>query len=108
MIKRKSKRLKSRSYDAFLKGELKDSEFAAEYLSAAIQDESMEGFLAALKNVAEAHGGIGILSRVAKLNRQSMYKMFSEKGNPTFSSLVAVLGAIGLDLSFKPQERRAA
>ncbi len=108
MAKRKTKKTKSRSYDAFLKEELKDSELAAEYLSLAIKEESIEGFLIAFRNVAEAHGGMATLSRVAKLNRQSMYKMFSEKGNPTFASLIAILGAIGLDLSFQPQERRAA
>ena len=108
MAKRKTRKANSRSYDSFLREELKDSEFAAEYLSSAIQDQYMEGFLVALKNVAEAHGGVGVLSRVAKLNRQSMYKMFSEKGNPTFSSLIAILGAIGLDLAFQPQEIKAA
>lgn len=108
MPKKKSHKAKSRSYDLFLQRELKDSEFAAEYLTAAVQDASLEGFLIALKNVAEANGGIGTLAKLTKLNRQSMYKMFSERGNPTVSSLVTVLHAIGLDLSFQPQQRKIA
>jgi probable addiction module antidote protein len=105
MAKRK---LKSRSYDAFLMRQLVDPDLAAEYLSAAVQEKSLEGFLIALKNVAEAHGGIGILSRATNLNRQSMYRMFSERGNPTVSSLFTVLDALGLEVSIAPQERKSA
>lgn len=68
----------------------------------------MESFLLALRQVAEAHGGMATLARTAKLNRQSMYKMFSESGNPTLASLIAILDSIGFDLSFRPQERKAA
>ena len=99
---------KTRSYDSFLQTELRDSELAAEYLSAAIQDKSIEGLLIALKNVAEAHGGVTVLSKLTKLNRQSIYKMFCANGNPTISSLVKVLSALGIDLSFRSQERTAA
>ena len=102
------RRKKTKSYEAFLKGQLCDPEMAAEYLSAAVQEGSLEGFLVALKNVAEAHGGIGVLSKVTNLNRQSMYKMFSERGNPTVSSLLTVLDALGIELSFAPQERKMA
>ena len=102
------RRKKAKSCDAFLKEQLRDPDMAAEYLSAAVQDGSLEGFLVALKNVAEARGGIGVLSKVTNLNRQSMYKMFSERGNPTVSSLLTVLDALGIDLAFSPQERRVA
>lgn len=108
MAIKKKRRVKSKSYDAFLKKELRDADLAAEYLSASIQDQSLEGFLVALKNVAEAHGGIGVLARVTDLNRQSMYKMFSARGNPTVSSLITVLDALGLELSFSTQGKKAA
>ena len=91
MPKPKKRRIKSKRFDVFLKKQLKDPDMAAEYLTAAIEDGGLEVFLVALKNVAEAHGGIGVLSGITKLNRQSMYKMFSEKGNPTLSSLLTVL-----------------
>jgi probable addiction module antidote protein len=106
--RKKRRRTKSKSFDAFLKKELLDPDLAAEYLSAAVQDKSLEGFLVALKNVAEAHGGIGVLSQTTKLNRQSMYRMFSERGNPTVSSLFTVLDALGLEVSIAPQERKSA
>ena len=105
---RRTKKQSTKSYDQFLNKQLQDPELAAEYLSAAVQDKSLEGFLVALKNVAEAHGGIGTLSQVTQLNRQSMYKMFSERGNPTVSSLFTVLDALGLEVSITPQDRKNA
>ncbi len=97
----KTKKLsKTKDYQEFLLKQLQDSDLAAEYLSSAIQDGNIEEFLIALKNVAEAHGGIGLIAKMTKLNRQSMYKMFSEDGNPTISSLLLVLKAIGINVTF--------
>ena len=103
---KKQRRSKSKGYDAFLTKQLRDPEMASEYLSTAVRESSLEGFLIALKSVAEAHGGIGALAKVTKLNRQSMYKMFSERGNPTVSSLLTVLHALGIEVSFAPQQKR--
>lgn len=103
---KQQKRTKSRSYDSFLKKQLRDSEMAAEYLSTAVREGSLEGFLVALKSVAEAHGGIGTVAKVTNLNRQSMYRMFSERGNPTVSSLLTVLNALGIEISFTSQEKK--
>ena len=98
----------TKNYDEFLFNQLNDPEIAADYLSAAIEDRSMDEFLLALRNVAEAHGGIGSLSEMTQLNRQSMYKMLSEDGNPTLASLLAVLGAIGLHVTFTASGKEAA
>jgi DNA-binding phage protein len=32
--------------------------------------------------------------------------MFSERGNPTVSSLLTVLNALGIEISFAPQEKK--
>ena len=52
----------TRSYDAFLQEQLRDPELAAEYLTASIEEDSPELFLIALRNVAEAHGGVGAIA----------------------------------------------
>jgi probable addiction module antidote protein len=104
---KQQKRTKSRSYDSFLKKQLRDPDMAAEYLSTAVREGSLEGFLVALKSVAEAHGGIGTVAKVTNLNRQSMYRMFSERGNPTVSSLLTVLNALGIEISFTSQEKKS-
>ena len=105
MAKQKRK-IKTRNFDTFLKKQLRDPEMAATYLSTSVKEKSLEGFLIALKNVAEAHGGIGAIAKVTNLNRQSMYRMFSEKGNPTVSSLLTVLEALGIEISFASQDKR--
>jgi DNA-binding phage protein len=64
--------------------------------------------LLALRNVADAHGGIGVISEITDLNRQSMYKMMSERGNPTLASLRAILRALGIDITFRPIAGEAA
>lgn len=96
-----------KNYDEFLKEELQDPELAAEYLSASIQAGSIDEFLVALRNVAEARGGISTLSNITELNRQSMYKTLSAEGNPRLSSLMAILKALGINLSFSPQTKEA-
>jgi DNA-binding phage protein len=52
--------------------------------------------------VAEANGGFMAVSRRAKLNRESLDRALSEKGNPSVQSLTAILGAVGLKLSIEP------
>ena len=98
----------TKDYDTFLLEELRDPETAAAYLSAAIEDGEVDEFLIALRNVAEAHGGLGVLSAITKLNRQSMYKMLSEDGNPRLASLLSILRAIGISVTFTTSEKDAA
>jgi probable addiction module antidote protein len=98
----------TKSYDELQQRELQDPEVAAEYLSASIEEGSVDQFLLALRCVADAHGGLGVLSDVTDLNRQSMYKMLSERGNPTLANLLTVLRAVGIELSFRPSVIKAA
>ena len=63
-------------------------------------------FLINFSGLADAHGGIGTIAKVTNLSRQSMHKMFSERGNPTVSNLLTVLNALGIDVSFCPHEKR--
>lgn len=95
----------TKDYDEFLQNELRDSELAAEYLSASLENGSLEEFLIALRNVADAHGGLGILAEITDLNRQNMYKMLSDEGNPTLANLLGIVNALGLNLAFVPKEQ---
>ena len=82
---------------------LQDPVEAAEYLNAALEEDMNELFLLALRNVAEAYG-MTRLAEDAQLNRESMYRMLSEKGNPQFTSLISILRQIGLKLSVQAKE----
>lgn len=92
----------TKSYDAFLYEQLRDPELAAEYLTAAAEEDSPELFLIALRNVAEARGGISAIADATSLNRQTMYRTLSNEGNPTLSTLMTILRAMGLNLAFTP------
>jgi len=90
---------KSKSYQADLIESLRDSREAAEYLNAALEENDPELFLLALRNVAEAQGGMAQLADKTKLNRESLYKMLSERGNPELRSLETLLHALGFRLA---------
>jgi probable addiction module antidote protein len=88
-------------YKEFLFDKLQNRQFAADYLSACYE-EGEDVFLLAIRDVAEAGGGVGALAKAAKLNREGLYDMLSKNGNPRFSSLTAILGALGMKVEFSP------
>jgi probable addiction module antidote protein len=90
---------KSTAYQPDLIESLRDAGEAKEYLNATLEEDDPELFLLALRNVAEAQGGVGQLAEKAKLNRESLYKMLSERGNPELRSLDALLHALGFRLA---------
>lgn len=93
----------SRPYRDELLADLQDPKEAAEYLTAALEDGSPDIFLLALRDVAAAHG-IKRLADAAQLNRESMYRMLSEQGNPQLSSLTSILHQLGLRLAVQVDE----
>lgn len=87
---------------------LKDAENAAAYVEAAIEEGDPAGILQALRNVAEARGGIARIAEKTGLNREALYRTLSKRGNPQLKSLTAILEATGLRLSVTPAQRKAA
>jgi probable addiction module antidote protein len=67
---------------------IQDPELAALYLSECLEDDDPQAFLLALRDVADASGGVRALSETAHLNRESLYRMLSEKGQSFFGHLV--------------------
>ena len=87
---------KSQPYQEYLIEALADPVEAAGYLNAAIEDGDKALFLLALSNVAEARlGGMSKLAEATGLNRESLYRMLSGKGNPQLKSLDRLLHALG-------------
>ena len=89
-------------YKERLLQDLKDSDYAAGYLTAALE-EGEDVFLLALRDVAQAHGGIASLAQATKLNRENLYEMLSADGNPRLSSITEVLDKLGFQVNFKPK-----
>jgi len=94
---------RSKSYQIKLLEDLQDPEEAAEYLNAALEDGNRELFLLALKDVADARGGLSKLADSTQLNRENLYRMLSNKGNPEFYSLSTLLNALGFRLAVEVQ-----
>lgn len=80
---------------------LKNPKFAAGYLSKCLEDDEAT-FLVALRDVAEAHGGIRELASKTHLNREHLFRMLSKSGNPHLHSLRQLVGAVGLKLTLQP------
>lgn len=84
---------------------LKDPKNAAAYVEAALEENDPEGLLQALRNVADARGGVARIAEKTGLNREALYRTLSKRGNPQLKSLAAILGATGLRLSVTPADR---
>ena len=95
----------SADYQKDLLARLKNPEYAAEYINAA-SEEDREVFLLALRNVAEAQG-MSALAKKAHVNRESLYRTLSPKGNPQLSTLEAVLEVFGLQIAVQKKKRAA-
>ena len=96
----------TQSYRDSLLEALQNPDEAAAYLNACLEDKDVPVFLLALRDVADARGGIRAVSRDAHLNRESLYRMLSGSGNPSLDSLAAVLNACGLRLAVQSTTSR--
>jgi len=78
-----------------------DPDMADIYLATALEEANLPGgqyaLLAALRHIAEAQGMAKVAEK-AGMPRESLYRALSPKGNPTIKTLLAVLGAAGLQL----------
>lgn len=90
---------RTKPFKKYLDEQLKDAEFAAEYLSEAA-DLGKSELLMALRDVARARG-VAEVAREADRGRESLYKALSEEGNPGLDTFLSVLGALRVKLHFE-------
>ncbi len=95
---------KPRRYEDVLDEDLKDSTEALGYLNACLEDRDPDLFLLALRDVARARGGVAKLAEITELNREHLYRMLSQDGNPEFRSLETLLDALGFRLAVALKE----
>ncbi len=106
MTKRKVKKKETvlSEYDSDLMKDLRNPEIAYAFLKDSLEDtDSLEFFLLALREVAEAHG-MSHISRITSLNRVNLYRMLSKNGNPELNSLDSILQALGFKISIEWRE----
>jgi probable addiction module antidote protein len=89
------------SHDEAMAKELRENpKFAVEYLRAALEEgDDPQILLIALRLIAESRGGVAKVAKEAGIERESLYRALSAKGNPRLSTLVAVTKAVGLRLT---------
>ncbi|MEI7475352.1 MAG: addiction module antidote protein [bacterium] len=96
---------KFQTFDNFMLEYLKDPEESTAYLDAAIEEYEIDGdtraLMIAIQRVAEVKGGITELARKTNLNRQNLYRIFSNQVSPRFDTLSRILRALGYTVSFK-------
>lgn len=90
---------KTSSYRDSLLESLADPVEAKNYLRAVLEDYP-EGFLKALRNVAQANQ-MSKVAEAAGVKRESLYRALSDNGNPTLETLTGILEALGLRLDIR-------
>ena len=98
--------MKDRAHDesmAELFGE--DPVFATRYLNDMLEAGGQGDLLIALRQMAQAFGGVPAIAEKARLNAMQLYRTLSAEGNPELRSLTAVLKAMGMRLAVEPIRR---
>lgn len=96
----------SRDYQTELIKDLKNPKEAVGYLNAALETGDQKVFLLALRNVVEAQGSVTKLAKKTRLNRVSLYKITSSKGNPTIDSIIKIFASMGMKMKIEMQKKR--
>ncbi|RJX16883.1 MAG: putative addiction module antidote protein [Desulforudis sp.] len=91
-------------YENDLNEWLKDSDNAAEYLTASIEEGDKDSVLLALRRVALAQGGMASVAQKAQVPRESLYRALSQRGNPALTSLLSILHGMGLRMTIQPEK----
>lgn len=95
---------RTRDYHPWLLGKLANPQTAADYLNEAMND-SPEMFLKALRNLAQARQ-MATVARQAGVQRESLYRTLSKRGNPRLATLNAVLRVLGLRIAIQAETSR--
>lgn len=88
--------------------QLRDPEDATIYLTVALDDYDkngdIEAFLLAVRDVAEAQGGMSRLAERVSLTREGLYKALSKNGNPQLNTMGEILRGLGFRFSIEARE----
>ena len=84
---------------------LVDDEEIAVFMADALETGDAAYIAKALGVVARAKGMTNIAAETG-LSREQLYRSFSEKGNPTLKTTLAVMKALGIELTLKKKPLR--
>lgn len=78
-----------------------DPAHALDLLNEMMSDGAVGEMLVTLRQMTKAFGGVQAVAEKAELNATQLYRTLSMEGNPTLTSLLAVLKAIGLQIAVR-------
>ena len=84
---------------------LDNDEVIAEYLSATLESDDPELFIAALNDVAKARG-MASIAAASGLGRESLYKSLRSGSKLRYETVKKVLAALGVRLSVETVQKR--
>ena len=95
--------MKDRAHDESM-AELfrEDPAFATRYLNDVFEEGDQADLLVALRQMAQAFGGVPAIAAKTHLNATQLYRTLSAEGNPELRSLTALLKAMGMRLAVQP------
>ncbi|MDD0824625.1 putative addiction module antidote protein [Mannheimia sp. AT1] len=79
---------------------LRSEEEIQAYLNEVLKEDDVDLILSALGDIAKARN-MSQLAREVGVSREGLYKAFSGKGNPTFSTVLKVMKALNLTFEVK-------
>lgn len=77
---------------------LDNEETIAEFLTAALEDENPDVFLAAISSVAKARG-MAAIAKETGLGRESLYKALAPGAKPRYETIIKVLNGLGVRIT---------
>lgn len=83
-----------------------DEEAQLEFIKANFEEngDMPSAILTAIRTVAEARG-FSHFAEEAELNRENLYRVLSENGNPRLDTFFKILDVLGLKLSVQEKEK---
>ena len=94
--KRKMTKVKTQVFDPSEYIETPDD--VVEYLAVALEEGDPKLIQMALRDIAKSKGMTQLAAETG-LNRESLYKSLSSKGNPSFATILKVTRALGVKLT---------
>ncbi len=80
--------------------------YALQLLNAILADGDQGELMIALRQMAKAFGGVQNIAEKAHLNPTQLYRTLSPDGNPSLSSLTAILKAMGMRIAVQPADSK--
>lgn len=92
--------------DAMAEFYREDPEFALGLLNEILEDGAQQELLVMMRQMTLAFGGVRAVAARAHLNPTQIYRTLSAAGNPSLSTLSAILRVMGLRIAVQPITRR--